>query len=70
MLSDARLGDLLPHQPQVVLGVLVEVLSLDNITAPRRVLRHSGKSLVIVASISGHVPRIAVRADARRAMVR
>ena len=42
---------LLSHHAKVVLGVLVAVLGLNDVTASRRVLSHRGVALVIVAGV-------------------
>jgi len=34
-----------------VLGVLVEVLCLDGVSAPSRILRHAGVALIVAAGI-------------------
>ena len=64
-----RLRPLLFHDAKIVLGVLVVVLSLDHIAAPRRILRHRGVALIVVAGVLRGVAAVTGRADARRPLV-
>ena len=56
---------LLSHHAKVVLGVLVAVLGLNDVTASRRILRHRGVALVVVAGVLRRVTPFARSADSR-----
>src|SRR5258705_13900251 len=60
---------LLVHHPEVMLGVLVEVLCFDNLPASCRVLGHGGVTFVVVERVCHGLARIAGRANARRSRV-
>ena len=61
---------LLPHGPEVVLGVLVEVFCLDDLAAASRIFGKVGVPLVVVAGVGRGLARIAWRPDARRSRMR
>jgi hypothetical protein len=50
---------LLPHHPEVVLGVLVEVLGLDGFAATGRVFGKIRVTLIVVARVRRNVTWIA-----------
>lgn len=54
------------HCTEIMLGVLIEVLGFNHFTAPRRILRHGGVSLVVVASVLSRLASLTRRADAGR----
>ena len=66
--SSVKLRVLLSHDPEIVLGVLVEIFSLDDIAAPRGILRHHSVTLVVATRILHAVARVA-RPDACRMVV-
>jgi hypothetical protein len=64
-----RLRILLSHDAEIVLGMLVEVFSLDDLTAPRGIPRHGGVALVVVTRILHGVAWVPWRTDARWSLV-
>ena len=67
--NPGSLRALLPHDPEIVLGVLIEVLGFDDVTAPRCILRHRGVALIVVAGVLSRVAPLTGRADARWPLV-
>ena len=63
------LRPLLSHDAEIVLGVLIVVLGLDDVAAPRRVLRHGGVALIVVTCVSSPVTNMTGRPVARRPLV-
>jgi|SoiMethySBSTD1v2_1073268.scaffolds.fasta_scaffold1992761_2 hypothetical protein len=49
----------LAHYPEIMLGVLIEILGLDGLATTRRLLSKRGVPLIIVARVRCQLPRIA-----------
>ena len=64
-----RLRVLLFHDAKIMLGVLVEILCLDVLSAPCCVLRHGGVTFIVVAGILDRVAGIAWGPDSSRPLV-
>ena len=60
---------LLSHDAEIMLGVLIVVLGLDDVAAPRRVLRHRRVALIVVASVSSRMTNMTERSVARWPLV-
>ena len=63
------LRPLLSHDAEIVFGVLIVVIGLYAVTAPCRVLRHSGGALIVATCVSSHVTLMTGRPVARRPVV-
>jgi hypothetical protein len=55
---------LLSQHAEIVLGVLVEILGFDDVSAPRRVPRQGGVVLIVVAGVADRLASIAGWSDA------
>jgi hypothetical protein len=60
---------LLSHDPEIMLGMLVAILSLYDVAAPRCILRRGRVALVVVARVLRSVAPITRRANAGRSLV-
>jgi hypothetical protein len=60
----AKSGGSLPHHPKIVLGVLIEVLGLDDITIQCRFARERNVPLIVPVRVAACVVPLPVRAIA------
>jgi hypothetical protein len=67
--TDRTLSVLLPHDAEIMLGMLVTVLGLDDVAAPRRILGHIGVPFVILTCVLDGMAHITKWTDARRPLV-
>jgi hypothetical protein len=67
--TDRTLTALLAHDAEIMLGMLVTVLGLDGVSAPRRIFGHIGVPLVILTCVLDGMAHITKWMDARWPLV-